>query len=432
MAEITPDPVIAEAIEKAKDRRRMSAGIDMMSKRASDFGSELEMQLTGMAMVPEARAMLNDALTEKFRKRTFDSLNSSRTFSISELVIGDGPAAAVYCAQRVLAGKPKPIVVTRNAPEYVGGTFAMAGGPSFRLNSGRRPGKLGSPKDGGSALNYLPGGLIQESNLPGGDFGTDADMALVIRLMLAQFADLVPSCTATAGTAGPDRVQFTEFDYRQGFEFRRILDARGLGGETATGNGSNVLTFNQLRRKMATEDFPLQGMRRVAIIGDGKSALCAAESVLGIMPTRGPIMDWVEKADIYAPNLPVRYKDWRKEVRTRYLALSRQVGKRLNVIPRRGEALPYGDSVLIDGTSYDMAVLCTGQRREQFNPEWLTSPFRGVARKVDGVEAYLIGVAAQLPFTTAEFDQGIAEEPENVVALFRNMPRVAALANILD
>jgi hypothetical protein len=95
----------------------------------------------------------------------------------------------VYAAVRVLCGYPKPLVLERD--ERAGGTFAMTARPTFYLNSRNRGGGAGLAGDQKSSLNYLPGAPIQAANVSMMEYQTNTDMAFVIRLALAQFADVV-------------------------------------------------------------------------------------------------------------------------------------------------------------------------------------------------------------------------------------------------
>lgn len=434
--DITPVPEIANAIRDVMDRKRMRRGMDLMAMRESDFRSRLEMQLAGMAYEPSSRDLLDDALTSAFetgvpglRKDSFRAGGYlSSEFRDRECIVGGGYAAAVYAAVRVRMGFPKPIVLEASPAAQVGGTFAWFNG---RLNSGNRPGSFGSPRDPASSVNYLPGGILQPAMVPGGDFHYGKDIALCIRLALAQFADVVPDCTVTGlDNAGFDienggRVLLSG---GTGYDFRRVLDARGLGNPRFTDESDRMMSFVTFSRKMG-EAWALKGVRRAAVIGNGKSALCAAEDLLGI--TRSvSYLDRVEQVDLYAPGLPVRYKGFRKEVRVRYLALAREIGKRLDIYNVRAEPMPSYGGVTIGGTTYDMCVMATGFEQDTDRP-FFFSDYKDIARRANPLEVYQIGVRSRLPFSRQEIDQGLADEAENKDAMFRYGPRIAALAATL-
>ena len=168
-----------------------------MMQRESEFPSPLQAKLTGIALDPNGREFADQVLDAYWsdEPRQQDTLNSVALSSSSdrEVIIGSGFHAAVYAATRVLSGYPKPLVLERN--ERVGGTFAMTARPTFYLNSRNRPGRAGLAGDQGAALNYLPGAPIQAANVSMAEYQTNTDMAFVIRLALAQFADVVTNAT---------------------------------------------------------------------------------------------------------------------------------------------------------------------------------------------------------------------------------------------
>lgn len=433
MTEITPVPEIAEAIRDAATRKRAGRGMATMAERASDFGSELEMQLAGMAYEPSSRELLDDALTERFASRMSSVGLRQSFFDNREVIIGSGYAAAVYCAARMRLNPsgPKPIVFERAPAPCVGGTFAWSPSGVWKLNSGNRPGKFGSPKDSGSSVNYLPGGLLQPAAIPGADFHTNADIALCIRIALAQFAEVYPETAVTRVSNSFEvdnggRLMLANGDF---YEFRRVLDARGFGDSRFTGTDAPMMAFPAFMKQMG-EPWPLRGIRRAAVWGDGKSALCAAESLLGLTGSISAL-DRVERVDLYAPNLPDTYFTWRQDIRARYLPLGREIGKRLFIYNTRAEPARTLDGIIIGGTSYDFGVAATGFEVPGIDTfSW--SNFRGVAKQAMPLEVYRIGVRSDMPFTENERVQGLANEPDNAVAMFRYGPRVSALASMLD
>lgn len=426
MTEIEPEPAIAAILDEIQDRRKMGEGIRALMSRQGEFSSAYEMRLAGAAMVPAGRDALNDALTEMFASTDRNKLDNSDR----ELVIGAGYSAAVYCAVRAAMGKPKPIVIDRSDPAYIGGTFALSPNPVFRLNSGNRPGKGGIPGDQGASLNFIPGAVIQPSMLSSEYYQTNADMALAIRLALAQFALVVPGVTATG-------VDGTTVTLDQGGEFsrtfRRVLDARGLGDPISPGNGTAILDFPQFVRKMG-EPFPLRGLRNVAVIGGGDSGKCAVESLAGIAPgSMGPAgLDYVQRIDWYDRNLPTTKEDWKATQRGRYSGICQLIDKRAFITQRSATALPSLSGALVGGVEYDLVVQCTGNRRTDFGGGDLDSSDEGDCLKSYSSEFYVIGAGSNLPFTTNERDKGFARISANQVAMFRYGPRIASLASRID
>jgi len=443
MAEsMPPAPVISEVIERVRDKRRMAEGIVACAERGADFSSQLEMELTGVFMIPEARRMMSDALTASWAR---PYPGSSAALDGREVIIGGGYAAAVYAAGRVRAGFPRPVVLERGRPDQVGGAFAMSLEPVLKLNSRSRPGMGGLPDQDG-ALNYVPGGILQPDLLSSAEYHDNAEMAWLIRVTLAQFADVYAQAPVTR--VGRDSSGRLYLEFPQGRSLPgRILDARGCGDPVALSDGSRlgprIMTFTQFMERMGGM-FPLRGIRRLAVIGGGNSGLCAAESALGIAPRNTSVigLDYVRKVDLYAPELDGRTCDaFRQGQRGRYLRLAQYLegntsspSARLGVIAQRATAVPLPEGVLVNERTYDMAVLCTGYALpvlrgiETFT---FTDYLRGttvLARRAPGLRYYRIGAGADIPFSATETEAGVPAEPANKVSMFRNGPRVAALA----
>jgi hypothetical protein len=455
MAEITAMSVIRSVITDVTDRRRMGYGIRACQERERDFSSKLEMELAGIAMVPEARARMNDALTEYWDSKP--RLAEPGTLG-REVVIGAGFHAAVYAAARVRAGFPKPLVLEQGSGEQVGGAFAVSLNPVFRLNSRSRPGKLGLP-DQDRALNYLPGGLIQPSMITSEEYPTNADMAWIIRLALAQYADVCTGETTTRlGSARGNLMTVTTTT--GALRDCRVLDARGAGQPEPAqlSNRTTMPTFMQLMARMGGM-FPLRGMQQAAVIGGGDSARCAIESLLGLAPGHMSAigLDYVQRVDWYT-DLPVNQPtcdDFRTVQRGRYIRIAQflegnqsQPTVRLRVMNQRGFATPAADSVLVGDRSYDMAVNCTGGTLPALDDGGLSyfpvvagtsEPVRRsrggaqtmLATMATPVQSYRIGPAADLEFSVAEERAGITAIPANKIAIFRLAPRTAALAATL-
>jgi hypothetical protein len=319
-----------DAIQRIARTRSLNSGIQIIRQRAASFSTYTGMMLAGIGMDPAARTALDSEMTKAFQ-RSSSSYGSSyyRPSNRDEVIIGAGLHAAIYAANRVKMGYPRPLVLERGYRP--GGTFAMTSTPAFRLNSGNRPGLLGQPGSQ-EALNVIPGALIQPSQLSSAEYQSNDDLGYVIRTTLAAYADVVIGREVT----GVDTYQTDGFPSRQqftvtttgGMEFKtaRLLDARGLGNErdSDSANGRNVLTFFQLMNRMGGVTFPLEGMSRVAVIGDGDSAKCAVESLLGIGPVgqmSAAALDYVQKVDWYGPNLSRNCEDWKASQRGRYARL---------------------------------------------------------------------------------------------------------------
>jgi hypothetical protein len=298
-----PSAQIESLLAAVAVKRDASEGLRAMMQRESEFPNPLAAKLTGIALDPYGREYADQVLDAYWsdQPRQEDILRDLTDGR--EVIIGSGCHAAVYAATRVLGGYPKPLVLERN--QRVGGTFAMTGRPTFYLNSRNRPGTAGLAGDQGASLNYLPGAPIQAAAVSMTEYQTNTDMAFVIRLALAQYAEVVTNATVTSVVRDGPGVQIAMAD-REPLLAGRVIDARGLGDSTDQDltNGNTILTFPQFMARMGGM-WPLRGVRRAAVIGGGDSAKCAVESLLGIAPQ--PFMaaaelDSVQRIGLYPFN----------------------------------------------------------------------------------------------------------------------------------
>jgi hypothetical protein len=444
-----PSTPIANLLTAITATPSAAAGMQLMTERAADFPHPLAAQLTGIALDPTGREFADRFLDTYWANwdRQFDALADADAGIYREVIIGSGYHAAVYAATRVLAGHPRPLVLERSP--RVGGTFAMTSTPVFWLNSRNRPGGPGLAGDQTANLNYLPGAPIQAANVSAIEYQSNTDMALAIRLTLAQAADVVPNATVTA--VSPDDGESVELyiDGRGPVSATRVIDARGLGdpADEHLANGATIVTFAQFMQRMAGT-WPLRGLRRVAVVGGGDSGRCAVESLLGIAPQpfmAAAALDRVDRIDWYAQDLPASCDRWRQDIRGRYQAIGSHLradrfgARRLTVLPRRASVLDLPGRALIDGSGYDLVVLCTGSKEPLIQGlgdvgdcELYTVAGAGaVARKYYNLPVFRIGPHGRLPFSQQEYAEGIGSEPGNAVAMFRLGSKTAALAATL-
>jgi len=298
-----PSAPVESVLTAVTGRQSASAGMRAMMQRESEFASPLQAQLTGIALDPPGREFADQVLDAYWSDQPRQQTTLASSSTDREVVIGGGFHAAVYAAVRVLSGYPKPLVLERN--ERVGGTFAMTARPTFYLNSRNRAGSGGLAGDQGAALNYLPGAPIQAANVSMLEFQANTDMAFVIRLALAQFADVVTDARVVSVVRDGTGVQIEIAD-RDPLFAGRVIDARGLGDPTGqdVANGTTILTFPLFMQRMASM-WPLRGVRRAAVVGGGDSAKCAVESFLGIAPQpfmAAAALDSVDRIGLYPLN----------------------------------------------------------------------------------------------------------------------------------
>ena len=442
---IEPSAPIESILTAVAVKQAASETMQALLQRASEFANPLAARLTGIALDPPVRKLadqlLDDYWADPARRQNLLTTGSADR----EVIIGSGFHAAVYACVRVLSGYPKPLVVERQP--RAGGTFAMTAQPTFYLNSRNRAGNAGLAGDQRANLNFLPGAPIQAANISMAEYQTNTDMALIIRLALAQFADVVTDTEVLAVSPAASGVEIA-LPQRPAVPAGRVIDARGLGDPTdqSVANGTTILTFGQFMQRMATA-WPLRGVHRVAVLGGGDSAKCAVESCLGIAPqppVAAAALDSIDQIDWYATDLPDTCGQWQSTMRGRYQAIGRYLRpdrsgiRRLSVLTRRPRPIALPGSALIDGRTYDLAILCTGNQETSLPGLDATSfdEYRQpgtpvVARKHYELPAFRVGPHARLPFTSEELEDGIADIPGNAVSMFRTAPKTAALAATL-
>jgi hypothetical protein len=273
-------------------------------------------------------------------------------------------------------------------------------------------------------------------------------MAFVIRLALAQFADVVTNADVQS-VARDNASMEVQIGGRGALSVGRVIDARGLGDPIGQdiADGTTILTFGQFMQRMATR-WPLRGVRRVAVLGGGDSAKCTVESLLGIgpqPPMAAAALDSVDRIDWYTDAVPSTCERWQEEIRGRYQAIGRYLRpdrlgvRRLTVLGRRARPIALPGFGLIDGRTYDLVVACTGNRESDieglafrdFYDYAVPDSDVAVASEHYDMPAFRVGPHARLPFSTQEYEDGIADIPANAVSMFRTASKTAALAATL-
>jgi len=436
----TASGVLVRETGKISRDRSVNAGVRAMLSRQGEMGGRETAELAGIAVVPEARRRLERALTYHWREQT---RKTGKTVFVDELVVGCGLHAAIYCGSRVAQGHEPPMAVG-DAP---GGIFAASERPSWYLNSRNRNGRNLPPLEAGG-LNHVPGSGVQLAHVSMEKFHTNADLRYVIRTLLARAARVHVDAVADWVSGNyPGGYRYRAITERGRTVFaRRTVDARGIQPVVAVGGGAGVLSFTDLMR-LADEPFPLRGMGRVAVIGNGDSGKCAVEMLLGSGPPGHmsvAALDWVRQVDLFGgPRTPTTVEDWRAVERGRYQAIGSYLRplqngeQRLRTFQQVARHVRTLGGVLVNDRFYDQVVLCTGAGLSPSLPgldEYMgeASPWPSgdgvtkVARKRDEVLA--VGPRARLELTNAEVSQGLTRRPGLDVGLFRLGDRTASAA----
>lgn len=419
----------------------------------------LTAQLAGIAMNPVAYARFDQRQSSLFRNVSNLNMPLPGTV-VPEVFVGAGFHGAVYATARHLAGYDKPYVLDTGDP---GGAFAVSRMPSFYLNSENTGGPPGSPwDDGANQLNWLPGAPVQAAHISGRELTDNTVMRFVIRAALMMHARLITRTTVRSVVPQSFGLQVT-INLSRVIRARRVIIAAGVGPEAAStvANGGTILTWSQAMAQM-DKPFPFEGFKRVAVIGGGKSALCAAEALLGIGPDatmRSAAGGMPGRVDLYSTGLPASRQDWFDNVQARYVRLGSHLPVRvetdeddedrtteppgyglfhdLRIYPEKAASpvvVPGG--VLVNGRFYDHAVMCNGHVRppdllDGLPYETVQAAGRTVACKARGAEVYKVGPYADLPWETADYANRITANPEQRVAMHRLAPLTAALAATL-
>ena len=441
-------------------------GIEAMMGRESDFRSPLAALFAGIALVPQARTLWEDKLDKVWTR------NAIPRDRVEEVVVGSGIQAAIYVAMRVAMGHPAPLVIEKE--DRAGGVFAMTRGPAFYLNSRNRPGDLGLPGRKG-ALNFLPGAILQPSDISGEEYMVNSDLAFIIRATLALSGARVVTGVEVGGVEqdtsigcyyqdpdyGRSRLPALYLQDNRRVRANRIISATGIGDPNrAFSYSERVLSFPDFMRRMDTP-FPLQGLGKVAVIGAGDSGKVVIEALTGLGPARHmsvASLDWMDEIRWIGPGLQTSQTDWESCNRPRYkqigtlLKSTNERPARVRAEDRRLDTFYVDDgfnNVLIEGVPYDTVIDCTGfyENRSVGNSDGyasgyarpLSTGYRSLARKRAQApyQVYLIGPCSQLDYesfdTLATPLRGDArQQRENRVAIYRFADRTAELAQSLS
>lgn len=437
--EIITDPVMRDTLMALMGRK--------------DAMKPVTMLLAGIGMNQVARRHFDAALDKHWA--TGKSLKTLTREAVilngqaREVVIGSGVHAAIWSAVRNNKGVRgvagvRPIVLEKEA--RAGGSFAVSAGPSFYLNSRNRPGPLSVPGDEFGALNVLPGAPLQPSDLGGDEYLSNDALAWVTRMTLMMNADVYTGIdVAVTGYSSQAAVLASDYESFSTYAGQVVI-ATGLSSprKAYPVTSDRYLTFSEFM-KMMDNPFPLQGMRRVAVIGAGDGARTAVEALTGQGPRSAlsvPTIDFVGKIDWYGcTNIASNRADWENCNRSRY----KGIGRLLPDGEKPFRVMPLGvatycetgyECVKLDGMPYDYVIDCSG---------YLMLDTTGIAGKSDysyidtkGGSRTLgrryraiwqIGPRAQLASEGSDVNvlRGVKE---NETAIFRYADRTARMAEL--
>lgn len=435
---------------------------------------------------PVARARFNEHLDTDQSGGGVSRSSSFGDFYMDDLIVGGGLHAAVYAATAQARTGVRPAVAEGRR---MGGVFALCDDPVFYLNSRNRPGDLGLPGTS-AALNVIPNGMIQPSDLNGSEYQTNVEFAFAIRANLAMYADMLPLSSVRRiernYSTPADREYYVAANGLQA-RANRIIIATGVGrptlglasmaqqeGGTFIQQPGVVMSFEEFVRYVGAGDpFPLRGWKNVAVVGAKDSGDAIVKYLLG----QGPMapspasLDTVERIDWYGQQCLFK-EEFDQGARSCNAGIGRHLPRtsdttypyRVRPKPQRvSEVLPDHDSArVVYGSDhllsdpYDHIVVCAGYKQSpiDLNPDvdrTLTDnevrrgvPLReeivydddgtALARHYVGTEIYKVGPCADLPVTDAERATipAAARIPANSAAAWRYVGRTQRLAEILN
>lgn len=422
---------LSAILAKIAGDRNMNDAVTAMMDRAQEFDTPLAAKLCGVALNPQAKSKWDDELDTMWSATVIPS-------RANEIVVGAGLHAAIYCSVRVAMGHPKPLVI--EAKQRAGGTFAIARDAVFYLNSRNRPGNLGTPGRG-EALNFLPGAPVQPSCLSGDDYQPNSALGFAVRAALAVNAKVVTGQRVVKADStgvmleGGKKIKAT-----------RVIYATGLGGPKLpdAADGKRLMSYLDFLGHM-DQRFPLQGVKRVAVVGAGDSGRTVIEALVGQGPaSRMSVagLDFVEKIDWYGvPNSCRSPKRWSDNNRSRYKGISRvlattneegEVVKPNRVTPFTTKAEKSGvgyDGAYIDGALYDLVIWAAGFDAMDVSQMVDYRAGGRIVAKMAESGLFVVGPAAQI---VDDREANVPTTvPENTAAVFRYADRTAALASHL-
>jgi hypothetical protein len=359
-----------------------------------------------------------------------------------DVVIGAGVHAAIYAAVHYRKTGRKVMVLERR--DRLGGVFDMSKTPAFWLNSRNRTGGAGTPGDEDGALNYLPGAMIQLSEIPGGEYHTNVDMAWLIKVNLAMFADVYTGVNVTMAAPTTDASVAGDgvlINYGKNGKLyaKHAIFATGLGDPAKFSITSDrYMTFPKFMSKMDMPVGMAPNLGRVAVIGAGDSGKTAVEALIGQGPHASiAALEVPTRIDWWDQEIPLDCANWQLDNRTRYKSIGPAIGRKIKPIRDRVETVTSGyNGIYVNGTLYDNVIDCRGftndviaQQKRSLDYTKFLEGGRTVSLSDNSRKVWFVGPATEIGVQVDE--PYVAQQPENIAAIFRYADRTAAVANML-
>ena len=360
-----------------------------------------------------------------------------------EVIFGGGLHAAVYAATRAAMGYDPPVVFEKQLA--TGGVFAQLlefrmnsiGNASVRSVESPGPSRV-VPMSASDDLNWIPNSAHQVRDLAGGkEYPSSSDMCRAVQRTLKDHAELY---TGAAELRFDRNARVTTFGGESLGLAKRIIFAGGLVPKDGYKTGPAVMSGFDFLRKPPMDLSDL----RFAIVGSGDTAAQVAEFLLGqgmITPSTLPRqIHWYGDT-----SMPGTKDVWMVNSHARWAGLGRHFPQRDGVYtgvvrpyPVRGNMISLGNSAMVNGQVYDMAVMCTGVQpatcpstaTDTFTVGGMTVARCNSSQTADGLpKVFKIGTAAALDTRYRPYQSRFTAASE---AIYNLGPRTAALAAYLD
>jgi hypothetical protein len=356
-----------------------------------------------------------------------------------EVIFGGGLHAAIYAATRVAMGCEPPVVFEQNLA--TGGVFAQL--RNFRMNSvnGASVESVASPSpsrvvpmSASDDLNWIPNSPHQVREIAGAvEYPPSYAMCQAIQRTLRDYADIY---------TGAQDMTFDRYGsvYSGQGELlgtaQRVIFAGGVVPKKPYREGRAVISgFDFLRRPV--EDL---ASLKMAIVGGGDTAAQVAEYAVG----QGMDAPSTPPGQIHwygGESMPTTKDGWMVTTHARWAGLGRhfpqsadRVRSVIRPYPVRGAVILLGNSAMVNGQVYDIAVVCTGVQPapcpvsvpDAYRVNGMVVARSNTSQIPSGVQkVYAIGTAAALSASFGPYKSRFDAARE---AIYNTGPRTAALA----
>ncbi len=382
--------------------------------RREDFRAEYD--VPGRVFAPMLAGMLREApgmvdlaiaqSTERNSTYIWEKIGRDRSAYIPVVVGGTGPSGQIFVSQlRNAYGAVADYTASVDKRRHLGGTFRASAEGSFVLNSRTRPQLNEPPVPGTQAnINDLRPGVLTPADISNCAYLTAMELGRVIAanqalhanpLTATEIVSISRNLSPSQDLPGQLIMVLERGGERKVVTTDEFIDTSGLNEPSLPVdtpeflelmqkerakplNERRIVTGEELNQLLGSNevDFPLQGVKEVAVIGDRDTGSVAVGLLTGLEPrvdNSVSQIDWVEKIYWYGQT---------KENLKEYVAGSRLRYAQLGLEMRRdGEPSRYSrirarlkadyiqedeqsNRITVDGEAVDLVVLANGYKND--------------------------------------------------------------------